>query len=500
MFKTPAKKKREALLDKVLGPLSAADQEAIRKAFISGISRDDLIMLAQEAGLVRASTNLTGGIDLIGPAGEPMTQDDLGFASGPTGYVDRPMNVAGMTQFPGFAGFTTGITGVRTTHVKQEAEAPFSAVRVWVGTKSDAGTAPVIKALVGTTDTGEYDTVAKAYLPRRAGTDYNAAYDSSGRGWKPVTWAGADSGTIPWAPVGGQNGANFACSDWIPLNSVARADVPGGRPMALLRLAQTDAAAPITAVESASTYIPAYQSARGEPWYREWISALVSNDGITTLTNIPANLAQSGVMCWIEFKYDAPARSVVTVGDSTMECRNVTTYKYDTWVRRALAKLSTQSAPISVANFGASGRTQAQFNAIFDKLIEAGAKPTDVIYQSWSQNGFTKTAAGVEYYLGEMLRRIETLRGMGITVWLSTGYAATGYPASDNALRNACNNKARAWAAAGIVRLIDVDAIVSVDDGDGTASIRAEYDSGDGTHVNTAGVAAIAAEVERVWY
>ncbi|WP_341743086.1 phage upper tail fiber protein [Azonexus hydrophilus] len=65
MFKTPAKKKREALLDKVLAPLSTADQEAIRKAFISGISRDDLIMLAQEAGLVRASTTLTGGITKI---------------------------------------------------------------------------------------------------------------------------------------------------------------------------------------------------------------------------------------------------------------------------------------------------------------------------------------------------------------------------------------------------------------------------------------------------
>lgn len=77
MFKTPAKKKREALLDKVLAPLSPADQEAIRKAFISGISRDDLVMLAKEAGLVQAFTTLTGRIGIFSNGVDVFSENNI---------------------------------------------------------------------------------------------------------------------------------------------------------------------------------------------------------------------------------------------------------------------------------------------------------------------------------------------------------------------------------------------------------------------------------------
>lgn len=114
MFKTPAKKKREALLDKVLAPLSTADQEAIRKAFISGISRDDLIMLAQEAGLVRASTNLTGGIELIGP----------------TGTITDPRPI----EFFGRKDADTAFTGLVIAPWVVNAPCDLTAVRGFVGT------------------------------------------------------------------------------------------------------------------------------------------------------------------------------------------------------------------------------------------------------------------------------------------------------------------------------------------------------------------------------
>lgn len=66
MFKSPGRQQREELLEKVLGPLTDAERDAIRLAFISGISRQDLLTLAEEVGLVRASQTLTGGIGFNG--------------------------------------------------------------------------------------------------------------------------------------------------------------------------------------------------------------------------------------------------------------------------------------------------------------------------------------------------------------------------------------------------------------------------------------------------
>ncbi|WP_234085275.1 SGNH/GDSL hydrolase family protein [Azonexus sp. R2A61] len=82
-FKTPARQKRESLLDKVLAPLTQAEREALRMAFISGISKSDIEALLDDVGLsnlVKYQNNdINGRITLLGPGGQPITPADLGW-------------------------------------------------------------------------------------------------------------------------------------------------------------------------------------------------------------------------------------------------------------------------------------------------------------------------------------------------------------------------------------------------------------------------------------
>lgn len=89
-FKTPARLKRESLLDKVLAPLTQAEREALRMAFISGISKSDIEALLDDVGLsnlVKYQNNdVNGGITKIW-TGTQAQYDALAVKDDSTLYV-----------------------------------------------------------------------------------------------------------------------------------------------------------------------------------------------------------------------------------------------------------------------------------------------------------------------------------------------------------------------------------------------------------------------------
>lgn len=414
----------------------------------------------------------------------------------PNGYTGRAPNTMGGQRTAGNALFVTGSSGVSTTHYKQEAEAPFSAVRVWYAEKNPSGTMPIIAAVVAATDTGAIDTVANSLLPVVNGTTYNALA-TTGYGWKAVTWAGAASVTPIVAPVASYS-ASHVVSDWIPCRSIPRSDVSGGRPMVVFRLANTEALGGFTQFNGVS----GHPAGRGSPMYREQVSKNTLNDAVGTLTNLPTSAGDTYnyfKYAWLEFLYDAPIRSVVILGDS----RSESAYNsYSTsWALAALREISTQNNPISVVNLAGSGHSHARYLALFDSYIAAGGVPTDVIFQGWSQNGFIGTYAGAEALLFRSMQYILKMRNLGIDVWMTTDYGVNGYSGVGEAARMQCVRAIRAWGASGLVHLIDTDAVITdyVVGGDGNGDLKTEYNGGDNVHANMLGQAAMADVLKSVW-
>lgn len=414
------------------------------------------------------------------------------------GYTNRVPNLVGGFRIRENQGYTygSGATGLKTSHFKFEADAPFSAVRIWYGEKNIAGTTPpTLAALVAPTETGALDTVSNCFLPVAGGVAYNNLA-ASGPGWIPVTWNGAST-VVPALAPSATNSVAYTCSDWIPCASLPRADVVGGRPMVVVRVANQNAAGYYTQANNGDT-TSTYALLRGQDQYREFICGNTANDGIATLTNIPTAVSTKAsyeLYVWVEFLYDVPTRHVLVLGDSTMASA-YSAYGMS-YVNLALKPLSTQSAPISVTNLAGSGHSVTQFLALYDNLAAQGMRITDVVWEGWSQNGFGQNSYGAQSVIGTDAKYLMKLRDMGVQVWMTTAYGA-GWNGTPEAARQQVIAKIKSWAAAGLVTLVDTDPIIT-DYSTGTRSLKSIYDSGDHIHANPAGQLAMANLLQSIW-
>ena len=472
------------------GSNSFGPYDSDQSVCISAASQVDYIISSDVSALpiARATQDSAGNQSIVTPTGP--------VPLGTKGYGSRVANLSGGQRMAGNSQYVTGASGVKTQNLKIEAEAPFTAVRVWVGAKNNSGTPPVFSAVVAPTETMVYDTVNNAFVPRVGGTFYNALVSTS-YGWRAVTWdGGAATKTGSLAPAAA-NSAAYNVSDWVPCVSVPRVDVVGGRPAALLKLAQTDAAGVFSQLVSALT---TYNAKRGAAAYREMISTLTSNDGVGTLTNLPASVATTGnapMYAWLEFQYAVPTRSVAIVGDSTHE-NAYNEFGSMSWVDIALRELSTQAAPIAVTNLAGSGHSHTEYMLLLDYMLTAGFVPTDIVFQGWSQNGFGGNIAGADALIARDTAYLQKLRNAGVQVWMSTSYGVNGYSTAAEAGRLKCLAQIKAWAASGLVNLLDTDAIIT-DYSGGTGALKAQYNSGDNVHANPLGQRAMADMLKSLW-
>lgn len=448
--------------------------------------------------LVSPPLPTSGSTTVSSPGSTQVIWDQTKTNLGMPGFLPQVPNISGAFRLRENSQYVTGNSGISTTYFKIEAEAPFSAVRVWYGERNASGTPPTLNAVVAATDTGDLSTINTSYTPMVAGVSYNELSSSTvAYGFRPVTWNGAATAVATLAPSA-TNAAAYTVSDWIPCKSIPRSDVANGRPLALLRLANENAAGVFTTGNGAMT---GYGTGVGLPWYRIFAtSGNSTTDGVGTLTNLPGSLSSVPnyeKYAWLEFLYDVPVRSVMVLGDSR-EAAAYSTYG-SSWATPALLALSTPTNPICISNFAGSGHAEYQFLALADEAMNVGFVPTDIIVPGWSQNGFQQNHAGAEAYTGLMISYLQKWRKLGIQVWMTTDYGISGYSGASEAARQECIAKTRAWAAAGLINLVDTDPIITLYVNGVSQGVNPIFDSGDHIHANPAGQALLSMALASVW-
>ncbi|MBR0568370.1 SGNH/GDSL hydrolase family protein [Azoarcus sp. L1K30] len=238
----------------------------------------------------------------------------------------------------------------------------------------------------------------------------------------------APSGTLTAMSFGGSAGVtvpvaasaarpSYAVSDWLPLESVPRVDVPGGLPVVQVRHFQN--ALPHGG-RSADAY---WDSADALLGGRKEISRRYP--GQNYLTNGPGMTGTSFLTVTpiidIEFLYSVPCLSVAVFGDSIAEGAALTTRKYLTHFHRAAFGMSTQLRPIEIRNYGWGGATTAEvYQRARDYLLAKDAdglyinNPTALAYNIGSPNDSAPSASvvGSARVMAYEIARICAARGI----------------------------------------------------------------------------------------
>jgi hypothetical protein len=352
--------------------------------------------------------------------------DDLSSARAAQRAANR--RTIGATRIIGSQGVTVTSSSSTNTHFYGiEAEAPFSAVRLWLFSREMQQVSRDWEFCVAATEAVGYDTPTNAFVPqvtppagypqagaRRQFNSYVAHADANIYGWRRGTWGGATKSPIlppgtdcaPFAGAG--TGLLTVCpgilvSDWIDCRSVPPES--GARPHLLMRLRRSAAAGDthswlntFNTDAAGQYYLYGWDRARqaGLPWGRRYYAQDGgAADGVGTLGNMPGsalsfaannNANMGSHVFMVEFQYDRPVNSVLGLGDSVMESGGYQIYGMDSWLTRAVLSKSTPREPWTVINGGASTCNGPQFMPQLDALVQAGYRPTHVVMPNMSTN------------------------------------------------------------------------------------------------------------------
>lgn len=409
---------------------------------------------------------------------------------------------------------SSGVSGVRTGFAKWEAEAEFVGVRLWLGSRDGLGPSGPVQAIVAATETAARNNATNAFQPIVGGVAYNTILSNPPaatpiKGWMRATFRDAQFDTIPAAcfpPVGRRLGGSnalvnglytnnsqvsrFLCTDVIPLPSVPRAD-GGTLPLLMARVHINGGR--ITTLSS--TLVQEYSAFATTPGSRLMQLYTTSNDGVGTLSNVPADPATlgGGIYLWPEFIYKTPVRSLL-IADDSRGASNYNGKGLGPWGLEAALELSTPQSPVCPAVMGGSGHTQDEFLTMLRNALEAGHSCTDLLMPCWSQNGAVAETIGADVVIGRLSQFLEVCRAKGIRVFLHTSYglgASSGVDGQERA-RLACIAWAKTIADGKSVVLVDTDSVITnySPGGPGVTKGRIipELDTGDTIHANGAGV------------
>lgn len=273
--------------------------------------------------------------------------------------------------------------------LKIEAEAPFSAVRLyWVSRVPTAMTGS--KALVGVTESAATNVAAQAFHPRIGGATYNTVVAAPNTlGWRAVTWAGNATVDHPAA----NTAAQVKVSDWIPLQSIPRAD-GGERPLLLIR-AEHDGAAGGNFVTFSNSGISAMRTPTTANRGRI-LQLFTGNSMVSTPSAVNGALNTGGLEVYPEFRYNVPSLSVCGVGDSITQGEGLgLTGIITSWGMRGCAEVSSMKRPVNWVNCSAAGKQFPEYWARFLELFNAGYQPDVLVVAPLSVNDYNGNIPGM---------------------------------------------------------------------------------------------------------
>jgi len=249
-------------------------------------------------------------------------------------------------------------------------EAPFSAVKLaLINRASNAINANT--AVVGVTETNAIDTSNNIGVPVIGGTAYaQLAPSGTLNGFRAATWESASSVNVAAATAAQQ----FALSDWIPLGSVSRTD-GGTRPLLLWRTYRDGATNGNWSFNLAGA---AANTPSATMRNRTFIASNYFGDAVTNLTNA-MSLTTTLQPAFPIVRFNQPVLSVWHVGDSTVQNNAQAADNLSSWGLRACLDVSSLTAPVVYANFGATGQTGALAWSIAKAALVAGCPAPSVL-------------------------------------------------------------------------------------------------------------------------
>ena len=274
---------------------------------------------------------------------------------------------------------TTSLSSaIITTTLKIECEVDFVAARLVILNRA-ANAINANTAVIGVSETNAIDNSANMGSPVIGGTAYQQiAPAGTFNGWRAVTWAAAAFIDIAAASTIQQ----FALSDWIPLQSVPRAD-GGTRPLILIRTYRDGAANGNWSfnISGASGRTPSAAMRQ-----RTIIASSSGTDAVTTLTNA-MSLTTTAQPVFPIIRFSTPVLAVHSLGDSTVQCNAQAPEAISSWPLRACNSISSPSLPVVHANFGATSQTSTNFIAVYEAALAAGIPaPSVLIVEAASVN------------------------------------------------------------------------------------------------------------------
>lgn len=310
------------------------------------------------------------------------------------------------------SGGTIGTRSINETYtLKVEAEAPFDAVAIALQShEAVPGTA--YTAVVAATETFSTATQDSRYRPVVGAATFNSLRGAGvSYGWDAVTWGGAANITVP---AGTTSVPGVVVSDFMPINSVPRAD-GGTRPLLLLRVHH----------DGATTGSHTFCQRDFAPWHtastnnrgRLMDVGTFAGNAVGTLSNTIAVSVRSFLMYPI-YRYRSNVVTVACVGDSISQGLGSAS-GLDNWCKRACADVSTIARPVVPMNMGMSGSTTTTFLS-HAKTVFPLAKPTIAFYSPFSPNDAIGTTRGVMDAMARLADFAAFCKTNGIVLVVST--------------------------------------------------------------------------------
>ncbi len=312
-----------------------------------------------------------------------------------------------------------------TMHVKVEAEAQFSRVRIKAYNRTGVSTNRV-KASIAQTEVRDNSTASNRYNPISNGSVDNGL-------WENITWNSGDSDTL----LGTANTSNpsITVSDWIDMASLPPTD--GDRPVLLVKfMTDADNGSVIT---SASYNL--WRGASAEPFFRMFDGKSTSGDNTET-TVIPTD-GYTGGMYWfsVEFEYTQKVTSVYAMGDSITAGGGGQIYSFDSWGLRAVNTVSTTTKPTVFTNGGMSGKSSRNFVDMFLRETDNGLRPSLVIMPAFTPNDGNADADSAAAMIANMQQVSAKCQEIGADLLIWSGLPNDGY--GSDTYRDVSNDWAR---------------------------------------------------------
>ena len=422
------------------------------------IRHTDQLIFDEDQNLVGIKNPKGHGEDFL-PVRLSTDGTSLVSGDGTTYYLQSRRRSEALVRFQGIckngSPFNIGASTVNQTYtVKLEVEAPFSGVRILADNGApNAQTGN--KVAIGVTETNAVAATAltasqNMSVPVIGGVAYDSALVTSGNlGYKQVTWA-----TVATYDMGAGNAARqYKLSDWMSLQSVARAD-GGTRPLLLMR--QKPDPTGYNFLVASALMRSATTANRG----RTVVTSTYAGDGLTT----PAGAHTLGTTYTDTYpilRFNVPVLSVWGVGDSIQQGNSTAIIAdgYSNYVARACADASTLTKPIVYANLSCNSQTADYYWTNAKALLAAGVPPPSVLVTAPASvnDSSTPTVATIDAQRDRGYDMIATCRLYGIPaiIWLPwlvnenlTDQSATFYDSKRKQINAELKAIAEKWVTA----------------------------------------------------